>query len=132
MFLSDPFMEGSQQVSNQCLPWASCSALTRSCSSRNCFPVSPPIPKSSSSSSAWALILPEDGPCFIKNSSCWSKRSPCSIQAESCLYMTPWQTARILRREGSKSLPLPVHLREYQDSPLPEIMLEILRGQTKA
>lgn len=84
--------------------WASCYVLTKSWSSFSCFPVSPPIPRSSSSSSGWAVTLPEDGPCLIKNSSCWSKRSPCSIQAESCLYMTPWHTARILSWEKSKTL----------------------------
>lgn len=88
---------------------ASCCALTKSCSSLSCFPVSPPMPRSSSSSSGWALTLPEDGPCLIKNSSCWSRRSPCSIQAESCLYMTPWHTARILSWEKSKSLRSPLN-----------------------
>lgn len=72
-------------------------SLTRSCSSRSCFPVSPPIPRSSSSSSGWLGTFPEEGPCLIKNSSCWSSSKPCSIQAESCLYITPWHTARILR-----------------------------------
>lgn len=70
--------------------------LTRSWSSRSCFPLSPPRQRSSSSSSWLAAVPPALGPCFTKNSSLWSNSKPCNIQAASCLYMTPWQTVRIL------------------------------------
>lgn len=75
---------------------ARCQSLTRSCSSLSCFPLSPPSPKSSSSSSWLAAAPPALGPCLMKNSSLWSSSSPCSIHAASCLYITPWHTARIL------------------------------------
>lgn len=73
-----------------------CVPLTRSCNSRSCFPLKPPSPRSSSSSSWLAAAPPALGPCFTKNSSLWSSSSPCSIQAASCLYITPWHTAKIL------------------------------------
>ena len=100
LLLNQP-LHNRRTPSTLCYTWGLSSVLcgcvlTRSCSSLSCFPLKPPSPRSSSSSSWLAAAPPALGPLFTKNSSLWSSRNPWSIQAASCLYITPWHTARIL------------------------------------